>query len=60
MNAIRFIAPTMLGDTIHGELEVTAKEARSAGTGVVDLRLEVKNHQGQVLVLTSLKAIVGG
>ncbi len=51
---VRFIAPTMAGDTIHVDLRITRKRlARGGNRGVVWRRAKVTNQKGQVVLESS-------
>ncbi|AUX38580.1 MULTISPECIES: MaoC/PaaZ C-terminal domain-containing protein [Sorangium] len=56
MDAVRFCAPTFIGDTIHPDMEVVAKRDKDPG-GVVSVRNEIINQRGE-LVCTSILHIL--
>jgi acyl dehydratase len=47
---MRFVRPTMLGDTIRVESEVTDKRDRSEDYGIVTTRLDVKNQDDETVL----------
>jgi acyl dehydratase len=52
--------PVFVGDTVHVELEVTESRASSKGRGLVRTRNEVKNQNGEVvMVYTPLRLMRG-
>jgi acyl dehydratase len=47
----KFIKNILIGDTIHAELEVrSTKELRRVGAGAVDIEINVKNQDDEVLM----------
>jgi acyl dehydratase len=48
--SMRFVRPTMLGDTIRVESEVTDKRDRSEDYGIVTTRLDVKNQDDETVL----------
>jgi len=58
MDAVRFINPTRIGDTIHVEIEVIEKEERNEQSGVVTYRQIVKNQRGEDVVVGNMKALM--
>jgi acyl dehydratase len=57
---LRYPRPTLIGDTIHTEIEVLAKEDRPDGTGVVTFRWDVLNQNGETVCASQLKVLMGG
>jgi len=55
---VRYPRPTLIGDTIHLEVEVTEKKERDAGSGVVTLRWDVLNQNGETVCASSLQVLV--
>jgi acyl dehydratase len=55
--SMRFVKPTMLGDTIHVESEVIDKTERSEEHGIVTIQFDVKNQDDET-VLACEKLIV--
>lgn len=47
---MRFVNPTMLGDTIHVEVEVTDKSVKSDEHGVITKSFDVRNQDGDTLI----------
>lgn len=48
--SMRFVNPTMLGDTIHVESEVTDKSERSDDHGIVTIQFDVKNQHDETVL----------
>lgn len=48
--SMRFVKPTMLGDTIHVESEVTDKTERSEAYGIVTIEFDVKNQDDETVL----------
>lgn len=52
VDGLRFTRSVMIGDTVHAELEILAKQLRDDKTsGIVDVKVEAKN-QNNILVMT--------
>ena len=51
-------SPTLIGDTIHLEMEVKEKQERDASSGVVTFRWEVLNQNGETVCARDLQALV--
>jgi len=46
----KFVGPILLGDTIHGEIEIThVRLASKPGKGIINVSLNAVNHRGQVV-----------
>ncbi len=58
-DALRYTAPTLIGDTIHAEIEVASKEPRKNG-GVVELIWNVVNQNGVNVVESRMKILFAG
>lgn len=58
MHTVRFLAPVVLGDTVHVEVEIKAKSRRSDGRGIYEMDCEVRNSKDAVLLIAPLKAMV--
>lgn len=58
IGALRFVAPTHIGDTPHVETEVLTIEDRNPGDGVVTSRFVVCNQHGDHVLVASLKTLV--
>ncbi len=60
IDALRFRAPTFVGDTVHVESEVLDKRARDdgPGSGVVTYDLEVRNQDGTVVLSCEMRTLV--
>jgi acyl dehydratase len=48
--SMRFVNPTMLGDTIHVEVEVTDTSVKSDAYGVVTKHFDVKNQDDETVL----------
>lgn len=55
---LRYPRPTFIGDTIHLEMEVVAKEARDERSGIVDLRWNVVNQNGETVAASRLRVLM--
>lgn len=46
----KFVGSILLGDTIHGEIEITAvRPASKPGKGIINVNLKAVNQRGQVV-----------
>lgn len=55
------LAPVRVGDTIHGEVEVTSVRPTSKGNrGIVASRIEVKNQVGEVVISYEATRMLAG
>jgi len=55
----KFIKPVYIGDTIHVELEVMeTKEIRRLGGGLIQIKAEIKNQQGDVTARGLWEALI--
>ena len=59
IDALRFVAPVRIGDTLHVETEVLDVRPRDAD-GVVTSRFVVVNHEGTEVLVATLKCLVAG
>jgi 3-hydroxybutyryl-CoA dehydratase len=57
-DVIRYPHPTFVGDTIHLEAEVVAKDDKGDDRGVVSLRWQVFNQDGVLVCTSVLKVLV--
>lgn len=57
IDELRFVAPVRLGDTIHSECEVVAKEERKESRQLLTLGLEVKNQRDEAVLKAKLKML---
>lgn len=58
-DALRFTAPVFIGDTVHLEAEVIAKEDKKTGrTGVVTLQWNAVNQNGRTVMSSELKCLM--
>ena len=56
----KFTAPVFIGDTVHLETEVIAKEERRPGRdGVVTLQWNAVNQNGKTVMSSQLKCLMG-
>jgi 3-hydroxybutyryl-CoA dehydratase len=58
MEKVRAIVPTKIGDTIHVDLEVTAKEPKEKGTGIVEFKVTVINQRGESSMVALMKLLL--
>jgi len=58
LDRLRFVAPTLIGDTLHVETEVLAVEPRADGDAIVTYRFDVRNQRGEDVMVSELKALV--
>ena len=58
LDRLRFVAPTLIGDTLHVETEVLAVGARLDGDAIVTYRFDVRNQRGEDVMVSELKALV--
>jgi acyl dehydratase len=59
MDKVRFTAPTMIGDTVHVQLEVVDKQDKGEIGGVVALKESVKNQKGEDVAISTMKVLIG-
>ena len=57
MDRVRFLRPVYFGDTIHAEMEVTAKHDRGPG-GVVTFSQVVRNQRSEPVVKGEIKVMM--
>ncbi len=57
MDKLRFIAPTVIGDTLCVEMEVVEKKPKEGG-GVLTTRVSVKNQRNEDAVLATMMTFV--
>ena len=58
IDALRFVAPTRIGDTLHVETEVLAVDPRGPADGIVTSRFVVRNQNGDEVLVAMLKSLV--
>jgi 3-hydroxybutyryl-CoA dehydratase len=57
----KVVAPVRVGDTIHGEVEVTSVRPTSKGNrGIVGSRIEIKNQHGEVVIRYEATRMLAG
>jgi 3-hydroxybutyryl-CoA dehydratase len=55
------LAPVRVGDTIHGEVEVTSVRPTSKGNrGIVVSKIEIKNQNGEVVIAYEATRMLSG
>jgi acyl dehydratase len=55
------LAPVRVGDTVHGEIEITAVRPTSQGNrGIVVSRIEVKNQQEEIVMSYEATRLLAG
>ncbi len=57
MDRVRFLKPTLIGDTIHVEAEVVECRKKEKG-GVVNFRQIIKNQRNEAVVSADFKVMV--
>jgi acyl dehydratase len=58
MDNLRFVGPTRIGDTIHLEMEVAEKKEKDEKSGVVSLKITVKNQKESVMAVFIMKLLI--
>ncbi|HEX3790810.1 MAG TPA: MaoC/PaaZ C-terminal domain-containing protein [Pseudonocardiaceae bacterium] len=58
IDKLRFIHPTVIGDTVHVETEVTGLTPRADDAGVVTSSFTVVNQRGAAVLVGTLKTLV--
>lgn len=58
MDQVRFVGPTFLGDTIHVETEVVAREDRGSRGGLVSYQIQTQNQRDQTVLAATMKIVV--
>ena len=57
----KVLAPVRVGDTIHGEVEVTSVRPTSKGNrGIVVSNIEIKNQRGEVVIAYEATRMLAG
>jgi acyl dehydratase len=57
----KILAPVRVGDTIHGEIEVTSVRPTSKGNrGIVVSEIEIKNQSGEVVISYEATRMLAG
>jgi acyl dehydratase len=57
----KIVAPVRVGDTIHGEIEVTSVRPTSKGNrGIVTSKIEIKNQHGEVVISYEATRMLAG
>ena len=57
----KVLAPVRVGDTIHGEVEVTSVRPTSKGNrGIVVSKIEIKNQHGEVVIAYEATRMLAG
>lgn len=60
LDKLRFVAPTVIGDTLRVETEVLAVTPRADNSGVVSFAFAVKNQRDVDVCVATFKALVAG
>ena len=55
---VRYPQATFIGDTVHLEAEVTALKDRDADSGIVDLRWDMVNQNGDTVCASTLRVLM--
>lgn len=58
IDRLRFVSPTVIGDTVRVETEVVAVEPKGADRGVVTCSFVVRNQNDAVAIDATLKVLV--
>lgn len=58
IDKLRFVSPTKIGDTIHVETEIIAKDERNDTSGLVTVKHVVKNQRGEDVAISTWKMLV--
>jgi acyl dehydratase len=58
MDNVRFVLPTMIGDTIHVEMEVIDKKEKNEENGIVEFKYNIINQDSNVVVAARIKFLV--
>jgi acyl dehydratase len=60
VDELRFVKPVFVGDTIHAEVEVAARERRDhpVATGVVRFAVDVRNQDDETVLSASLLSLM--
>ncbi|MBN9735683.1 Aldehyde dehydrogenase [Pseudonocardia sp. Ae168_Ps1] len=58
IDRLRFVSPTVIGDTVRVETEVVAVEPKGTDRGVVTCSFVVRNQDDAVVIDATLKALV--
>lgn len=58
IDRLRFTRPTFIGDTVHVEKEVLAKEQKGADRGVITFNTHVLNQHGEPVIVFQDKLMV--
>ena len=57
----QILAPVRVGDTVHGEIEITSVRPTSKGNrGIVVSKIDVKNQQGEVVMTYEATRMLAG
>jgi acyl dehydratase len=55
------LAPVRVGDTVHGEIEITSVRPTSKGNrGIVGSRIDIKNQNGEVVISYEATRMLAG
>ncbi|MBW2109814.1 MAG: dehydratase, partial [Deltaproteobacteria bacterium] len=58
MDTVRFVGPTRIGDTIHLEMEVVEKTDKNEKSGIVSLKITIKNQKEELLAVFIMKLLI--
>ena len=58
IDKLRFTKPVFIGDTIHVEKKVAAKESKGQGRGVISFETVVLNQNNEAVVVYNDKLLV--
>ncbi|MFC7365029.1 MULTISPECIES: MaoC/PaaZ C-terminal domain-containing protein [Bhargavaea] len=58
MDHIRFVRPTLIGDTIKVRMKAAEKMERKNGTGVIAYKTEIVNQHGDAVIAGKLRLLL--
>lgn len=58
IDKLRFTSPVFIGDTIHSETEILAKQEKGSDRGVITFRQDMKNQKDQLVATMEWKLLV--
>ena len=58
MDKIRFVRPTLIGDTIKVKMKAIEKQERKNGTGVIAYDTKIVNQHGDAVIAGTLRLLI--
>ena len=58
LDRLRFVKPTLIGDTVHVRQKVEGKSERDAGSGILTMLNEVINQRDEVVISYTAKVLL--